>query len=163
MSEIIEFFTTDFLGYPLWLNIVMIIVIMALTQVLKLPIKHFTDKITDKTKRDRVNAVIVLIPIVLSLIAQAIFTACWGYKFTEAVLVWSGTGQIIYEVASRIFARIKKGENITMDIVKSDIETARKDVAESVKSAVDTLTEDLPPTAEQEFEALVKKIKKNTK
>lgn len=163
MSKIIEFFTAEFLGYPLWLSIVMIIVIMALTQVLKLPIKHFTNKITDKTKRDRVNAVIVLIPIILSLIAEAIFTVCWGYKFTEVILVWSGTGQIIYEAASRLFARAKNGEKITIDVVKSDIEAARKEVAESVKSAVDTLTEDTPPTAEQEFEALVKKIKKNTK
>ena len=48
----------------------MAVIIFAVTQVLKLPIKFFTNKIKNQTTRMRVNATILLIPFALGILFE---------------------------------------------------------------------------------------------
>jgi hypothetical protein len=48
----------------------MAVIIFAVTQVLKLPIKFFTNKIKNQTTRKRVNATILLIPFALGILLE---------------------------------------------------------------------------------------------
>ena len=51
----------------------MAVIIFAVTQVLKLPIKHFTNKIKDATVKKRVNATILLIPFALGVLFEFLY------------------------------------------------------------------------------------------
>lgn len=147
MGEIVEFFSrpiAQFPQYPWWIYVATLIVITALTEVLKLPVKHFTDKIQNKSLRNKVNIVIVFIPVALAFAADGLFTL-WGYSFSITVgFAWGGASQVLYEFISRLFARIKKGEDVTGEDVKEDFEDSVDDVK----------------TAEKEFDDLIEKLKK---
>ena len=118
--------------------------ITALTQVLKLPIKNLTDKIQDETKRERVNTVIMIIPLALSFAVDGLFTAL-GYSFSVSVgLAWGVASQVLYGFISRIFKRKKRGESISEETIQDDFK-------ESVKEA---------KTADETFDELIKNYKK---
>lgn len=51
----------------------MAVIIFAVTQVLKLPIKFFTNKIKNQTTRKRVNATILLIPFALGILFEFLY------------------------------------------------------------------------------------------
>jgi hypothetical protein len=51
----------------------MAVIVFALTQVLKLPIKFFTKKIKNETARKRVNATILLIPFALGILFEFLY------------------------------------------------------------------------------------------
>ena len=51
----------------------MAIIIFALTQIIKIPIKHFTKKIENPTARKRVNATILLIPFALGILLEFLY------------------------------------------------------------------------------------------
>lgn len=51
----------------------MAVIIFALTQVLKLPIKHFTKKIKKERGRKMVNATILLIPFIVGLLCEFLY------------------------------------------------------------------------------------------
>lgn len=51
----------------------MAVIIFALTQVLKLPIKHFTKKIKNERGRKMVNATILLIPFVVGVLCEFLY------------------------------------------------------------------------------------------
>lgn len=147
MGDIVEFFSrpiAQFPEYPWWLYVVTLIGITALTQVLKLPIKNLTDKIQDETKRERVNTVIMIIPLALSFAVDGLFTAL-GYSFSVSVgLAWGVASQVLYGFISRIFKRKKRGESISEETIQDDFK-------ESVKEA---------KTADETFDELIKNYKK---
>ena len=147
MSEVIEFFTRINVfaaDYPSWLFWCAIVVVLILSELAKLPIKHFTGKIANENLRTKINAVIMLLPIGLGFLTSWILTY-FGFGFSiTAALVWGTTSQVIYEFVSRIFRRIKNGEAITTGTIKSDL----KDSVEVAE------------TAEDKFNELVEKVKK---
>lgn len=51
----------------------MAVIIFAVTQVLKLPIKFFTNKIKNQTTKKRVNATILLIPFALGILFEFLY------------------------------------------------------------------------------------------
>lgn len=146
MSEVIEFFTRINIfaaDYPSWLFWCALVVVLILSELAKLPIKHFTGKIENENLRKKINAVIMLLPIGFGFLVSWILTY-FGFGFSiTAALVWGTTSQVIYEFVSRIFKRIKNGEAITANTIKSDL----KDSVEVAE------------TAEDKFNALVEQIK----
>lgn len=146
MGEIVEFFSrpiAQFPEYPWWLYVVTLVVITAATEGLKFPIKHYTKKIQNNVTRERVNTVIMIIPIALAFAADGLFTV-FGYPFSVTVgFAWGGASEVLYGLISRLFKRIKKNETITEENIKKDFE-------ESVDDA---------KTAEQTFDELVKNYK----
>lgn len=147
MSEIVKFFTqsiSQMPDYPLWLYWATLCAIVGLTQLAKLPIKHFTNKIKNETTRQRVNLVIMIIPFALAMGASAAYMLL-GYDFSvEVGLTWGFASQVLYEFIAKIFARVKDGKEITEETITDDFK-------ESVENA---------KTAEKEFEELVDKLKK---
>lgn len=129
--------------YPRWVFVVVVVIVLGLTQLAKIPIKHFTNKIENENLRKKVNMLIMLLPIAFGFLASWILTY-FGFTFsTVAALVWGSSSQVIYELLSRIFRRIKNGENITA-------ETISDDAKESVE---------IVETAEDKFNGLVNQIK----
>ena len=83
----------------------MAVIIFALTQVLKLPIKHFTNKISNKRARKMVNATILLIPFVLGVLLDFVYST---YYLHGAFSVINGfgygtAGVSLYGVIERFF------------------------------------------------------------
>lgn len=133
--------------YPRWLFWIVMGAVVLLTQVAKLPIKAFTKKIKNDALRQKVNLVIVLIPFGLGLLASWLLTFA-GYNFLyEAGIVWGTTSMVIYELATKAFKRIEKGEDITDETIKSDFGSAN----------------DNAQTAADEFQSIVNQVTKSKK
>lgn len=64
-------------------------VIFAITQILKMPIKHFTNKIKNERLRRIVNTTIMFIPFLLGVTAELLYTF---YLFHDAYSVADGLG-----------------------------------------------------------------------
>lgn len=137
MSVVLDYLTQIKIiaaDYPTWLFFVGIVVVLILSQLAKLPIKYLTRKIKpykDDEKNDKlrkkINAVIMLLPIGFGFLASWVLTF-FGFSFSASIaLVWGTSAITIYGFISRIFMRIKNGENITSDTIKSDINEAKKD------------------------------------
>lgn len=145
MSEVLDFFTQikNFASdYPNWILYGGIMVVLIFTQIAKLPVKYFTGKIQNEKLRKKINVVIMLLPIAFGFLLSWILTF-FGFSFSVSIaVVWGTISQTIYEFISRIIRRIKNGEDITTETVKSDL-------TESVKEA---------QTAEDKFNELVKEI-----
>ena len=130
--------------YPRWVFWLVVVVVIGLSQLSKIQIKHFTDKIPNDALRKKINAVIMLLPIAIGFAASGVLVLC-GFAFSwEAALVCGGVSQVIYGLVERLVRRVKKGEEITD-------ETISEDLKDSVKEA---------ETAEDKFNELVGKIKK---
>lgn len=146
MAEMWNFFTRAIERipeYPLWIFGVVVVIVLGLTQLAKIPIKHFTNKIENENLRKKVNMLIMLLPIAFGFLASWILTY-FGFTFsTIAALVWGSSSQVIYEFISRLFRRIKNGEDITT-------ETISEDAKESIE---------IVETAEDKFNDLVNQIK----
>lgn len=67
----------------------MSVLIFGLTQVLKLPIKYFTKKITNERVRRMVNATILLIPFALGIALEAIYAT---FYLQQAMSIINGLG-----------------------------------------------------------------------
>lgn len=145
MDKILDFFTRINIfvsDYPAWLFWVCVVVVLIFSQLAKLPIKHFTNKITNEKLRKKVNVVIMLLPIGFAFLVSWLLTY-FGFSFSvSAALVWGTTSQVIYEFVSRILRRIKNGEDITAETIKTDLQ-------ESI---------DTTHTAEDKFNELVNQI-----
>lgn len=127
--------------YPRWVFWGAIVIVLALSQLAKLPIKHFTGKIPDENLRQKINTVIMLLPIAFGFLASWALT-CFGFDFSvTAALVWGSTSQVIYGFVERLIKRVKNGEDITNDTLKEDITEAKE-------------------TAEDRFNAILDKVKK---
>lgn len=146
MGEILNFFisvNSQMPNYPRYIFWGAIIVVLILTQVLKLPIKLFTSKIKDENLRKKVNAVIMIIPCLVGIGLSALLTI-WSFEFSvQAGLFWGLTSQTLYEFATRLWQRVKTDDNIT----KEEIEQDFKQSVESVKKA------------EKQFDNIIKQIK----
>lgn len=67
----------------------MAVIIFAITQILKLPIKHFTKKIQNERLRRIVNATILLIPFSVGILADFLYST---YYLHTAVSIITGLG-----------------------------------------------------------------------
>ena len=67
----------------------MAVIIFALTQVLKLPIKYFTKKIANERVRRMVNATILLIPFAVGIVLDFLYST---YYLNAAFSVITGLG-----------------------------------------------------------------------
>lgn len=67
----------------------MAVIIFALTQVLKLPIKYFTKKISNQRVRRMVNATILLIPFAVGIVLDFLYST---YYLNAAFSVITGLG-----------------------------------------------------------------------
>ena len=151
--------------YPKWLYWCTAILICGLTQLIKLPIKHFTDKITVETTRKKVNTVIMFIPIILGILASYLLTFA-HYSFSEEAGIRLGTASIvIYGIISRVLARINSGNEISIETIKEDATEAiidaqetEQEFRENVESQKQLVS--ATQTAEQEFAKLIEQIKK---
>lgn len=84
---------------------VMAVIIFLFTQLLKLPIKHFTNKISNERVRKAVNATILIIPFCLGVLLEFIYKT---YIIHTAFSVLSGLGYgtagiSLYGVIERFF------------------------------------------------------------
>lgn len=84
---------------------VMAVIIFALTQLLKLPIKYFTKKIKNERLRRIVNATILLIPFALGVLADFLYSTYYLHSaFTVITGLGYGTAGIsLYGVVERFF------------------------------------------------------------
>lgn len=150
MNEFINFFTQAIAqspDYPIWLYWVTLAGIVGLTQITKLPIKYFIKKIKKESRRERIEAVIMLLPICFGILANYLYTFL-GYPFVVDVGIRWGLGSVaLYIFISKLFNRIKNNEEITK-------ETIEEDATEAISET---------KTAEEEFNQLVEKYTKKEK
>lgn len=130
MSVMLDYFTQIKIiasNYPTWLFIVGIVIVLILSQLAKLPIKHFTSKIKNENLRKKINVVIMILPIGLGFLVSWTLTL-FGFSFSSSIaLVWGTSAITVYGALSRILKRTKNGEDITYTSLKSDIDEAKKD------------------------------------
>lgn len=83
----------------------MAVIIFALTQVLKLPIKYFTKKISNERVRRMVNATILLIPFALGVLVDFLYSTYYLHSaFTIITGLGYGTAGIsLYGAIERFF------------------------------------------------------------
>ena len=83
----------------------MAVIIFALTQVLKLPIKYFTKKISNQRVRRMVNATILLIPFALGVLVDFLYSTYYLHSaFTIITGLGYGTAGIsLYGAIERFF------------------------------------------------------------
>ena len=119
---------SEFTDYPRWLFVVTLVGVIVLTQLIKLPIKHFTSKISNEKVRRLVNISIMFVPIGLGFAFGGAYTLI-PYKFSVEMCLRLGTvSQVIYAFLERLIVRIKSGSKIDNDTVAEDLAEAQKDV-----------------------------------
>lgn len=120
----------------------MAVIIFALTQVLKLPIKYFTKKISNERVRRMVNATILLIPFALGVLADFLYSTYYLHTaFTVITGLGYGTAGISLYGAIERFFKVKTDnpyESEAGKAVAELVEEISKDgkVDESDKHAV---------------------------
>lgn len=129
MEEIVKFFlqvATLTSQYPRLLYYGVIVGIVVVTQILKYPFKRFvTSKILNNVTRQKVNTVIMLIPIGVGFLASWLLTFV-GYAFCwETGVVWGLTSQVLYSFFATICKRIVKGEVVTEKVAVSALKQAK--------------------------------------
>ena len=120
---------------------VMAIIVFALTQVLKLPIKYFTKKIKDEVVRKRTNATILLIPFLVGVAVEFFYSGFITYQDFSVIngLGYGFSGISLYSIIERFFGvknPYKTDEGIevleTMSTICADQKVDEKD-ANAVK------------------------------
>ena len=83
----------------------MAVIIFALTQVLKLPIKYFTKKISNQRVRRMVNATILLIPFALGVVCDFLYSTYYLHATFSVItgLGYGTAGISLYGVIERFF------------------------------------------------------------
>lgn len=83
----------------------MAVIIFGITQVLKLPIKCFTKKIANERARKIVNATILIIPFVLGVLFEFLYSTYYLHSaFTVITGLGYGTASIsLYGIVERFF------------------------------------------------------------
>ena len=83
----------------------MAVIIFGLTQLLKLPIKHFTNKLANERLRRIVNATILLIPFALGVLVDFLYSTYYLHTaFTVITGLGYGTAGIsLYGAIERFF------------------------------------------------------------
>lgn len=130
-------------AYPRYVFWGALVGVILLTQIVKLPIKTLTSKIANNDLRQKVNTIIMFVPIGLGLAMSWGLTFA-GYEFVfEAGLVWGTFSQVIYEFVTKVFKRIKNGEDVTSETLADDLNDARddaQDVVDEFQSIVKQVT-----------------------
>lgn len=130
-------------AYPRYVFWGALVGVILLTQIVKLPIKTLTSKIANNDLRQKVNTIIMFVPIGIGLAMSWGLTFA-GYEFVfEAGLVWGTFSQVIYEFVTKVFKRIKNGEDVTSETLADDLSNARNDaqgVADEFQSIVKQVT-----------------------
>lgn len=156
MQAVIEYFTNavaSFPQYPRWLYFVTVVGVILLTEAVKLPIKHFTKKLTNEKTRRLINISIMLVPFILSFVCGVVYKFMLSAEFsTLACLSWATSSMIIYEFGERIIDRIRKGEKITDETVTEDFNEAKKEVEDTTKNVAKSVKQ-----ADEEFQKQVNK------
>lgn len=80
-------------------------IIFGATQLLKLPIKHFTNKIKDERKRRIVNATILLIPFALGILLAFLYSTFYLHTTFYVItgLKYGTAGISLYSIVERVF------------------------------------------------------------
>ncbi len=109
----------------------MAVIIFALTQLLKLPIKHFTKKIENLRVRKMVNATILLIPFLVGVALDFVYSTYYLHGAFSLIngLGYGTAGISLYGVIERFF-KVK---------VENPYDTK---VGEAVKTLVDEISKD---------------------
>jgi hypothetical protein len=83
----------------------MAVIIFALTQLLKLPIKHFTKKIKNQQTRKMVNATILLIPFIVGIALDFVYSTYYLHGAFSLIngLGYGTAGISFYGVVERFF------------------------------------------------------------
>lgn len=86
---------------------VMAVIIFAITQLIKLPIKHFTNKIKNERKRKIANATILLIPFGLGILLDFLYTKYLDPAHTSFNIItglgYGTAGISLYGIIERFF------------------------------------------------------------
>lgn len=89
--------------YVVWCT--MAIIVFAMTQICKLPIKYFTKRIKNERKRKIANATILLIPFILGVLLEFLYST-YVLKVTFSLIEGLGYGTAgisLYGVVERFF------------------------------------------------------------
>lgn len=122
------------------------------TQILKLPIKHWTKKIGNETTRKLVNSVILLIPFIFGCLYEFLYSHCYLHEVFSIArgISYGMSGISLYACVERFFG-VKKPKNVYKDT------NAGKAVVEFVeKVAKDDKVDEEDISAVKEF---LKKVK----
>lgn len=109
----------------------MSLIVLILSQLLKLPIKALTEKlIKDKTVRDRVNVTIMLIPLALGILADYLFCTLYlnvTFNIIEGIKI-GGTAVTIYGFLETLLKGKKSNETTeTLHLVETVIKDGKVD------------------------------------
>lgn len=141
MAEIFQFLKETLLdngGYPSWILLTAVMAVIALTQVVKFPLKKLTSKIANETTRDKVNTIFMILPFGVSYLGFWILSLFTEYEMAHlAIISVATTSQIVYEFCKRLFNRLQKGETITSETIKVDLSNAKQ----GAKTAEDKFNE----------------------
>lgn len=141
MTEIIQFLNKTLFenaGYPTWILLCAVCVVIGATQIFKFPLKKLTNTIANKTTRDKVNTIFMLLPFGVSYLGFWILSLFTDYAMAHlSILSVATTSQIVYEFCKRLFNRLKKGETITTETIRIDFANAKK----GAKTAEDKFNE----------------------
>lgn len=95
----------ELLNNVYFVSCAMAVIVFLVTQVLKLPIKHFTSKIKKERVRKLVNATILLIPFAVGVLGDYLY--CTYYTHTAfsviAGLGYGTAGISLYNIIERTF------------------------------------------------------------
>lgn len=89
--------------YFVWCG--MAVIIFALTQLLKLPIKHFTKMLSNARVRKMLNATILIIPFALGVILDFVYSTYYLHRVFSVIngLGYGTAGISLYGVVERFF------------------------------------------------------------
>ena len=128
----------------------MAVIVFLVTQVLKMPIKHFTSKIKNERARKLVNATILLIPFALGVLFDYLYSTYISHTAFSVIagLGYGTAGISFYNIIERTF-KVK---------VENPYETEE---GKAVIGFVDAVTEDGKIDAEDEdrVKNFLKKVK----
>lgn len=162
MNEIITYFTqiTSRLPcYPRYMHIVVIALIIALTEAIKLPLRKYVIdvKITSKNVRKKVNLIFMILPFGLGLGATGLLTI-FDYPFSwVAGISWGVYSQVGYELIARIILKIKNDEEINDEVLAETFKEV-KDEAENTAQMIEN-AKSKAEASTKDFEEFIKKIK----
>ena len=111
----------------------MSIIICFITQLIKMPIKRFTNKIKDATTEKRVTALFMLLPLVLGVLFNFLYNVCYLHIAFSVVtgLSWGTTSIMFYQG----FRRVITGKEPTAQEMEQlqDIKDFANDVSKDGK------------------------------
>ncbi len=118
-----------------------------ITQVLKLPIKHFTKKIGNETTRKLVNSVILLIPFIFGCFYEFLYSHYYLHEVFSIArgISYGASGISLYACVERFFG-VKKSKN-----VYKETETGKAVVEFVQKVAKDDKVDEEDISAVREF------------